>query len=215
MTPAQYDAWYETARGRWIGETEFRLLTGLLDLQPGHRLLDVGCGTGWFTRRFAAVSTLKVTALDYDFESLAFARAHDSKTVYLQGDAQSLPFADASFDLVVSIAALCFMSNWPSALKEMIRVTRTQFVIATLNRASLLWQKKGQGAGSGAYFGAHWHTREGLDAALARLPVTDLRFHSAVFLPSGSGFARLAENMLPNRLLWGALLVANGTKVQP
>jgi len=213
VTPAQYDAWYESARGGWIGDTEFRLFTHLLHLQAGRKLLDVGCGTGWFTRRFAALPGLTVTGLDCDFESLVYARTHDVKAAYLQGDAQSLPFADASFDLLVSIAALCFIPNWPSALKEMIRVTRTQFVIGTLNRTSLLWRQKGRDGGSGAYRGAHWHTRDELLSALATLPVTGLRFHSVVFLPNGSCFARFAENVLPSRFCGGALLVVTGTKV--
>ena len=61
MTPAEYDAWYDSPRGRWIGETEFRLLQRLLALRPGETLLDVGCGSGWFTRRFAAAGDCGVT----------------------------------------------------------------------------------------------------------------------------------------------------------
>lgn len=56
MTPEQYDAWYDTSRGCWIGETEYQLIRRLLDPHPGESLLDVGCGTGWFTR--AAVADL-------------------------------------------------------------------------------------------------------------------------------------------------------------
>ncbi len=215
VTPADYDAWYQTARGRWIGDTEFRLIARLLGQCPGRQLLDVGCGTGWFTRHFAAIPGLKVTGLDCDLESLSFAHAHDSNTFYVQGNAQSLPFADASFDLVVSIAALCFIANWPSALKEMIRVTRTRFVIATLNRTSLLFRQKGRGNSSGAYRGAHWHTHQALRSTFAMLPVTDLRFHSAIFCPTGSRIARLAEGILPNRLGCGALLVVSGRKLRP
>ena len=63
MNPADYDAWYYTPRGRWIGDTEYALATRLLAPQAGDSLLDVGCGTGWFTRR-AAADGLLVTGLD-------------------------------------------------------------------------------------------------------------------------------------------------------
>lgn len=49
---ADYDAWYDTPRGRWIGDTEYRLVSGLLGARS--TVLDAGCGTGWFTRRVAA-----------------------------------------------------------------------------------------------------------------------------------------------------------------
>jgi len=65
MDAAAYDAWYETARGRWIGDTEYRLLHRVLAPSPGDSLLDVGCGSGHFTRRFAR-GGLRVTGLDPD-----------------------------------------------------------------------------------------------------------------------------------------------------
>ena len=49
MQAAEYDAWYDTPRGRWIGETEFLLLHRLLEPRSSESLLDAGCGTGWFT----------------------------------------------------------------------------------------------------------------------------------------------------------------------
>ncbi|MGC9160715.1 class I SAM-dependent methyltransferase, partial [Acidithiobacillus sp.] len=72
MDPASYDAWYDTARGRWIGMAEFRLLSRLLQARPGDTLLDVGCGTGWFTRRFAEEDLL-ASGLDPNPDWLAFA----------------------------------------------------------------------------------------------------------------------------------------------
>ena len=63
--PAAYEAWYHAPRGAWIGDREFSLLTSLLHPQPGASLLDVGCGTGWFSRRFAEFG-LRVTGIDPD-----------------------------------------------------------------------------------------------------------------------------------------------------
>lgn len=86
MKPADYDAWYNTPRGRWIGETEFRLVSRLLNARPEARLLDVGCGTGWFTRRFTQ-NGLQVTGLDSNPEWLAYAHSDPAKrpSVWLGG----------------------------------------------------------------------------------------------------------------------------------
>lgn len=223
MTPAEYDAWYDTPRGRWIGDTELRLLQRLLALQHGETLLDVGCGTGWFTRRFAASSGKNnggnVTGLDNDAPRLAFARAHANpggrNERYLEGDARDLPFPDASLDCVVSVAALCFIDDWRQALHEMVRVARRRVVIGLLNRHSLLWREKGRdGSGEGGYRGAHWHSRSEIRAALAALPLLNIRVRSALFLPGGSSLARTCELCLPNRLPWGGFLVAAADKRQ-
>jgi SAM-dependent methyltransferase len=153
MTPAEYDAWYDTPRGRWIGETEFRLLQRQLALQPFESLLDVGCGTGWFTRRFAAGNGWYVTGLDNDPARLAFARAHAHNERYRKGDARALRYADASIDRVVSVAALCVIDDWRQVLSEMARVARRRVVVGLLNRHSLLWREKGRGGGDGRLSG--------------------------------------------------------------
>lgn len=73
MKPAEYDAWYDADRGRWIGETEYRLINNLLALAPGSSALDVGCGTGWFTRRLAA-DGFEMVGVDLDSEALDYAQ---------------------------------------------------------------------------------------------------------------------------------------------
>ena len=210
MKSAEYDAWYDSPRGRWIGATEYRLLLDLLRPRRGEWMLDVGCGTGWFTRRFAARPGLQVTGVDVDAESLEFARGRDASCAYLRADARDLPFADGSFDRVVSVAALCFVADWRVALEEILRVTRSRFAIGLLNRNSLLWREKGQGGGSGAYRGAHWHTHREIRAALERLPARSVRVRSGIFIPSGSPIARAAERILPSLLPWGGFTVVAG-----
>lgn len=212
LSAAAYDAWYETPRGRWIGETEYRLILALLDLRPGATVLDVGCGTGWFTRRLAA-DGMTVTGLDNDARSLAFARQRCADRItYVEGDACALPFADAAFDAVVSITALCFIEAWPAALAEIVRVSGRRFALGLLNRRSLLWLEKGRGGGRGAYRGAHWHTRAELEAALHGLPVRSAQYRYGVMLPSGGSVAQRLERRLSSSLPFGSFL-AVGARV--
>jgi SAM-dependent methyltransferase len=210
VTPEQYDAWYDTPRGRWIGNAEYGLVRGLLGLRPGDTVLDVGCGTGWFTRRVAGDGA-QVVGLDRDAEALAFAGAHSAGGVsYVRGDATALPFADAAFDAVLSITALCFVEPWPQALAEIVRVSRRRFVLGLLNRHSLLWLGKGCLGGSGAYQGAHWHTRAEIGKVLQRLPVCHVEYRYGVFLPSGSKVARAVECSMPSGLPLGSFLAVAG-----
>ncbi|MFZ5659051.1 MAG: class I SAM-dependent methyltransferase [Pseudomonadota bacterium] len=213
LTPATYDSWYQGPRGAWVGETEYRLLERLLAPRPGESLLDVGCGTGYFTRRFVADSKLRVTGVDPDASFLGYARAHAvAGEQYLPGDARALPFADGSFDLCLSVTALCFIREQHQALAEMLRVTRRRFAIGLLNRRSLLYRRKGRGGGQGAYHGAHWHTQREIRTLLGGLPAMDLVLRSAVFLPHGGTLAHIVETLLPAYLPWGAFLVVAGNK---
>ncbi|WP_324781116.1 class I SAM-dependent methyltransferase [Thiobacillus sedimenti] len=212
MNPADYDAWYATPRGRWIGNTEYALAMRGLAARPGSTLLDVGCGTGWFTRR-AAADGLLATGLDRDPRALDFAHSHGGAACgWAEGDATALPFGDASFDHVMSIAALCFVEDEPRAVAEIVRVARRSFAIGWLNRASLLYRQKGRAGGSGTYRGARWHTAGELRAFFAGLPVRALRVRSAVFLPSGTALARRLEAAIPDALPWGGMLIVSGLK---
>lgn len=75
-------------------------------------VLDVACGTGDLSEHFARAGAARVIGLDFTYEMLAIARmkagsrashARADRIVYMQGDAQRLPLADQSVD-VVSIA---------------------------------------------------------------------------------------------------------------
>jgi SAM-dependent methyltransferase len=212
MNPADYEAWYQTARGHWVGETEYALAARLLAARPGDSLLDVGCGTGWFSRR-AAADDLLATGIDRNADWLDYARSRSSPAVnWVEGDARALPFADASFDHVLSIAALCFVDDERQAVAESVRVARRRFAIGWLNRNSLLYWQKGRGDGSGAYRGARWHTAGEVRALFAGLPVRKLELRTAIFLPSATPWARGLERALPAALPWGALLLASGEK---
>jgi ubiquinone/menaquinone biosynthesis C-methylase UbiE len=214
MTAEQYDAWYRTRRGRWIGETEYRLLYRLLAPTPGASVIDVGCGTGYFTRRLA-LDGLRVTGIDPDPSMLEVARARRAANErYLEADARALPFRNGEFDYCISVTALCFIADEGAALAEMFRVTRHRLALGLLNRRSILYLQKGRRGGSGAYRGARWHTAREVRELFARMPSAAPQLEFAVFLPSGRLFARSAELVLPRNLPLGAFLAVAATSKQ-
>lgn len=208
MRADEYEAWYRTARGEWIGRKELALLATRLQLQPRDRVLDVGAGTGWFSRRLAAHADVHVTALDPAQDWLRFARQQASANLcYVAGRAESLPFPDAAFDVTISIAALCFIAAERVAVAELVRVTRRRLGLGLLNRRSLLWRAKGRDGGQGGYRGAHWHTCAEAQALFHGLPVERVRCRTAVTFPTGSRWARLAEHLVPAQAPWGGFLL--------
>ena len=206
MTAEEYDAWYRTPRGSWIGEAEYRLLHRLLAPAPGASLLDVGCGTGYFTRRFARDGHPS-TGLALDAAMLEVARGRRAAGEhYVQGNALALPFKDREFDCCVSVAALCFIPDEDAALAEMLRVTRHRLALGLLHRRSILYLQKGHGGGKGAYRGAHWHTPPEVRELFSRVRCEEPRLEFAVFLPGGGLLARAVEWGMPSSTPLGAFL---------
>lgn len=198
MKPEQYEAWYATRRGAWIGEEEYRLIASLLAPRPGETLLDVGCGTGYFTRRFATDAAIKnVIGADIDPDTLRFAAGQSAHGVsFVAADARQLPFRDKSFDLVVGITSLCFIRKEKQALREMLRVARRRVVLGLLNRHSLLYLAKGRRGGLGAYHGAHWHTPAEALRLFDGLPVLHAGLGTAIIMPGGKPWSRRLEPLL-------------------
>ncbi|MAT66038.1 MAG: methyltransferase type 11 [Gammaproteobacteria bacterium] len=204
--PAEYEAWYHTPRGRWIAGREAALLLRLLRPQPGASLLDAGCGTGHFSRRFARAG-LNVTGADPDPAMLAYARTHSAgpDLDYVRADARALPFPDASFDYTAAVTSLCFVPEPVKALQELWRVSRRGVVLGLLNRRSLLRRHK---QGRGGYRGARWDDWREVRQWLAALepPPAYQRQRTAIFFPDGGAPARLVEAVLPGWLPWGGFL---------
>ncbi len=212
MRPEDYDAWYETPRGRWIGTREYALLRRLVRPRPGATLIDIGCGTGWFARRFAAAGQ-DVTGVDPDAAALAYAAGRGGGPRYLRARAGALPFRDGAFDWALAVTSLCFAADPTAALREAWRVARVGVVLGLLNRDSLLYRRK---HGRGGYAGARWDRA----AAVRRWgraldPPARLRLRSAVFLPSGTFAARTLEAIIPTHCLRGGFLAAEFRRVRP
>jgi ubiquinone/menaquinone biosynthesis C-methylase UbiE len=105
---------------------------------PGERVLDVACGSG-NTALAAARRFTKVTGLDYVPELLdharEWARAELVDADFVEGDAERMPFEDASFDLVASTFGVMFAPDHDRAAHELLRVTRPGGRIALANWA--------------------------------------------------------------------------------
>ena len=96
-------------------------------LEPGMDLLDVACGTGNATIP-AARAGARATGLDFSPELLEIARERGSDAMveveWVEGDAQELPFEDASFDRVISTFGHMFAPDHRRTAQEMLRVCR-------------------------------------------------------------------------------------------
>lgn len=86
-------------------------LINRLNLQSGMTLLDLGCGPGLYTQRFAEAG-LQTTGVDYSQNSIDYAKDNDSETTYLCQNYIDIDFPDDSFDIVMMIYGdLCVLSN--------------------------------------------------------------------------------------------------------
>lgn len=132
--------------GRWRAVAE--LLVKHYGLKPGSKVLDVGCGKAFLLYDLTqAMPGLEVRGLD--ISEYGIANAKEEMRPFLQvGHANSLPFPDKSFDLVISLNTLhnlqCF--DLDRALREMERVGKNKYLVVESYRneeekANLLyWQ---------------------------------------------------------------------------
>jgi len=134
---AHYEAWYKRPEGRRADELEKAVLDRLVQgfSRPGS-VLEIGCGTGHFTR-WLSDQGLAAVGLDLSAAMLAEARALGGVPL-VQSDARRLPFADGAFDLTALITTLEFLEQPREALAETLRVSRRGVVLGVLNRWSVL-----------------------------------------------------------------------------
>src|SRR3954470_16997688 len=94
-----------------------------IGLQPGLRVLDVGCGTGVFLRMCADRGAL-VSGLDAAPGLLELARARVPEADLRLDDLQVLPYEDDAFDVVTGFTSFFFADDMVAALREAARVAR-------------------------------------------------------------------------------------------
>lgn len=95
-----------------------------LALEPQCRILDIACGTGALTRELAmgAASPRRIVGLDCNADKLEVAKRVCPALKWEKGNAEALPFKDASFDLVTCQFGLMLFDRPEAALREIRRV---------------------------------------------------------------------------------------------
>lgn len=113
----------------------------LLDLEPGHLVLDMGCGAGrhaFETFRRGA----RIVALDYSFDELVDVTrmfgamkevgevADDAAAIGVRGDALHLPFPDDTFDRIIASEVMEHLRDDSGAMAELARVLKPGGIMA-------------------------------------------------------------------------------------
>lgn len=203
--PEAYASWRATPLGKVTEAIEQRLIFDLMGDIDHARVLDAGCGDGALACA-AALRGAAVIGVDPDPAMLAAARARAKQAgveaAFSEGRIESLPFAGASFDVVVAITVLCFVADAAAALRELVRVLRPggRLVLGELGRWSLwalIRSVRGR-LGASTWAAARFRTAGELRALAeqAGLRVTTTR--GAVFYPPLGLCARVLS-----RPIWG------------
>jgi ubiquinone/menaquinone biosynthesis C-methylase UbiE len=147
---SDYDTWHqrifesapehEDAASPW-----YQLVREKIDSVQDLRVLEVACGRGGFVRELARAGA-DVTGCDFSMSALAVGQAKirslngSTRAALIQGNAESLPFASESFDMVVSCETIEHVPDVLTALREMWRVARpgAKLFLTTPNYANLM-----------------------------------------------------------------------------
>lgn len=192
-TTDNYDKYYDTAQGRIVGRIEKEAIYSYLEPRTGLKLLDIGCGTGHYSIDLARMG-LEVIGIDVSQAMLKKAQAKATEAGvtmhFTEADALCLPFADETFDLVLSADSMEWVADFPVALQEAYRVLKTggRLVVGFVGRDNAWWRFYAEEASrkpDSPFYYARFYT---LDELLAAMPGQEVRGKAAVFVPPDFDF---------------------------
>ncbi len=130
----EFNRWAEQGRGEEMEKHHLDITEKTLrrmDLRPGERVLDLGCGVGWATRILARLvgdgpqGHGQVVGLDISDQMIRRARAasHEFENImFLWGSAEQIPWEENFFDKVLSVESFYYYPDQERALAELFRV---------------------------------------------------------------------------------------------
>jgi len=146
-------------------------------LARGKRVLDIGCGAGYGSETLSRTA-LRVVGIDIAPAVVGAARrTYTGENVhYAAASAETLPFADGTFDLIVSFEVIEHLANWPSLLAEARRLLAPggQFIVSTPNK--LYYAESRKESGPNPYHAHEFEYQPFRTALLEQFP------HVAMFL---------------------------------
>lgn len=127
-TPEFWQGWRESSNPyrRYKSGRDRRIVLEMLDLRDRDRVLEVGCGYGWISQALWGAANIEWTGVDQSEEMVRRFRAAYSERAprTLLADGCSLPFRDGEFDKVLCTGVLMHITDYATAVHELIRVLR-------------------------------------------------------------------------------------------
>jgi SAM-dependent methyltransferase len=146
---AWFDATYRSKGLRYLRPPRaYPIFLQLLGARPGERLLDVACGPG-LVLAAARERDVVPSGIDLSGEAIALAQHLLPDVDARVGNAEQLPFADATFDCVTCLGSLERFLDRERALREMARVGKptARFCFLLRNASTFVWRFWREGLG--------------------------------------------------------------------
>jgi arsenite methyltransferase len=156
----EFNRWAEAGEGEKMHHHHLDITEKTIqrmDLRPGERVLDLGCGAGWATRLLARLVADgpegfgQVVGVDVSDEMIRRARVASKdfeNILYVWGSAQQIPWEENFFDKMLSVESFYYYADQDRALAELFRVMAPHgrmFILINLykdNPYSLQWVDK-------------------------------------------------------------------------
>lgn len=185
---------YEPYVGRWSRKVAVEFVRWL-DVVPGARWLDVGCGTGAVTSTVvSAAAPASAVGIDPSAGFVRHAAAAVPSARFAIGDARALPVGDGVVDVVVSGLVLNFVPDPDRALVEMARATRDAVAVYVWDYAEGM-----------QFMRAFWDAAAAVDPASpdegARFPLCRPEPLREAFLGAGLGHVEVEPIDVPTRFV--------------